>query len=83
MFKKQKILIVDDEQFNRQAIKIILQIAGISDTESICDTGYNGEQAVQRVREDFKAKDLCSYDLIIIDKNMPIMDGCTATEQIR
>ena len=50
--QKQKILIVDDESFNRMAIKIILSIAGVKKTESLCETAMNGEEAVKMIKDD-------------------------------
>jgi CheY-like chemotaxis protein len=49
---------------------------GIED--DICDTAFNGQQAVQKVKNNPRA-----YNLILMDCNMPIMDGCEATLAIR
>ena len=76
-------MIVDDESFNRMAIKIILSTAGVVDAHEKCDTANNGEMAVQMIQDDVQLNGKCSYNLIIMDQNMPIMDGCTATKQIR
>ena len=51
--------------------------------EELCDTAINGEDAVDMVIDDIKKNKKCSYSLILMDLNMPIMDGCTATTTIR
>ena len=63
-------LIVDDEEFNLYLIKGILNKWGVSFTEA-----YNGKEAVELVKES-------AYDLILIDIQMPIMDGYEAANQI-
>ena len=44
--EQKKIMIVDDELFNRISAKIILKSAGIIQIDQICDTANNGEEAV-------------------------------------
>ena len=45
----------------------------------------NGLEAVQTVREDIEQHDgeYSSFVFIMMDCNMPFMDGCTATKEIR
>ena len=43
------------------------------------DTAENGKEAVDKVA----ASEPSTYDLIFMDMQMPVMDGCTATIQIR
>ena len=76
-------MIVDDELFNRISAKIILKSAGIVLIDSICDTANNGEEAVQLIMEDAELNNKCCYDLILMDINMPVLDGCRATTKIR
>ena len=80
---KKRILIVDDELFNQIAAKIVLKAAGIQNVDDLCDTAINGEDAVDMVIDDIKTNKTCSYSLILMDLNMPIMDGCKATSLIR
>ena len=65
---KERILIVDDEVFNINAAKIIMQtVAGIINPNSICDEAENGQEAVDMVKNDIANNGNCSYSLIIID----------------
>ena len=76
-------MIVDDELFNRISAKIILKAAGIVNPDFICDTANNGQEAVNIIKEDIQKNDHCSYGLILMDINMPVLDGCKATKIIR
>ena len=82
---KKKILIVDDEQYNRMAVGIILDAIGIQNSEDKCDNAINGQDALDKVKKDIEANNgaYCSYDLILMDCNMPVMDGYEATSKIR
>ena len=67
-----KILIVDDHKIIRDSLRLIIKI-GI-DADSI-DEASNGKEAVEMVAKN-------SYDIILMDISMPIMDGITATHEI-
>ena len=67
------ILIVDDHETNLKLISLLLQK---SYEEMRIDTAGNGKIAVAKSRK----KD---YDLILMDINMPVMDGITATALIK
>jgi two-component system, sensor histidine kinase and response regulator len=69
--KRIKILIVEDNEINCKLIHKIFERR-----EIYYDFAYNGQDAVDAV----KLKD---YDLILMDCQMPIMDGYEATAQIR
>ena len=45
----------------------------------------NGLEAVNAVKQDIEENQgrYCSYVFILMDSNMPFMDGCTATKEIR
>lgn len=66
-----KILIVDDNDLNRQLLKIML-----SSNDIVLHEAVNGVQAVKAVQEE-------EYDVILMDISMPEMDGVTATKLIR
>ena len=87
LFKKRslKILIVDDEQYNIDALKIILKYHCNVDSDSICDTAFDGKQALEAVQKNVDQYQglFCEYELIFMDCNMPIMDGYEATNLIR
>ncbi len=66
-----KILLTEDNSTNQEIILGLLEESGI-----IIDIANNGAEAVEKV----KTK---SYELILMDIQMPIMDGYEATKQIR
>ncbi|MBF0187977.1 MAG: response regulator, partial [Magnetococcales bacterium] len=68
------ILLVEDNEINQQVASELLKIAGM--TVSIAE---NGQHAVERVRSDGVER----YDCILMDIQMPEMDGYTATRHIR
>ena len=75
-------MIVDDEPYNVLGLTIILQQSGFTNIQSIVDTAYTGQQALDLVINAYEqGKE--SYGLIFMDCSMPIMDGYTASEKIK
>lgn len=70
-FKNKKILVVDDEESNRQLINLFLTKYGIK--IDFCD---NGRDAIEMVIEN-------EYDLVLMDIQMPEIDGVQAIKAIR
>ena len=66
-----RILVVDDGDANRRLIKLILEKAGCTVTEA-----ENGKLGVQKATA-------TEFDLILMDMQMPVMDGYKATTTLR
>ncbi|HMG68775.1 MAG TPA: ATP-binding protein [Chitinophagaceae bacterium] len=73
LLEKIKILVVEDNEMNQKLIKYLLQ-----QWEIDFDLEPNGAEAVEAL-----AKNPGGYDMILMDIQMPEMDGYTATEKIR
>ena len=70
-FKPARVLITDDTPANRQLASLVLRKAGLS-----VDEAENGAIAVEKAMSN-------SYDLLLMDMQMPVMDGFTATRTLR
>ncbi len=70
-FGGQQLLLVEDNEVNQDIAKEILIDVGFS-----VDVRDNGEQALQAVQQKH-------YDAVLMDIQMPVMDGIDATKQIR
>lgn len=66
-----KILLVEDDRVNRLMARKLLEKRGHTVTSA-----RNGEECLERVLES-------SFDLVLMDMQMPIMDGIAATKAIR
>jgi PAS domain S-box-containing protein len=66
-----RILVADDGESNRKLIRLVLERAGL-----VVHTAENGEQAVKIASAE-------PFDVILMDMNMPVMDGFTATRTLR
>ncbi len=73
-FSGRRILLVEDNILNQEVAKELLEGAGLT-----VDVVGDGDLAVEKMRY---AKD-GQYDLILMDIQMPRMDGYTATKEIR
>lgn len=70
----KRILLVEDNELNQEIAKTVLEGAGL-----IIDTACDGTEAVAAM----KAARAGSYDLILMDIQMPVMDGYEAARTIR
>jgi len=66
-----RILLVEDNPINQEVARDLLGAAGLA-----CDLAENGREAVARVTAQ-------TYDLVLMDVQMPVMDGLEATRLIR
>jgi CheY-like chemotaxis protein len=78
-----KILIVDDEKFNVDIIEGFLMILGFQNQKELTESAFNGEQSVKIIKKAIDAGEYYKYSLILMDCNMPFMDGYEATKRIR
>jgi CheY-like chemotaxis protein len=72
--KGKKVLMVDDSKLNLKIGVLLLQEKGM-----IVDTASNGQVAVDMIME----KGVDAYDFVLMDVQMPLMDGYEATSLIR
>ena len=66
-----RVLVADDHPTNRRVIELIL-----AQTSAQIVIAENGVQALEAFRAD-------TFDLVLMDMQMPLMDGLTATQEIR
>jgi two-component system sensor histidine kinase/response regulator len=66
-----RILLVEDNDINQRVASELLQEAGL-----VVGIAENGQVALDMVRS-------ASWDLVLMDMQMPVMDGLTATEELR
>ncbi|RJG48411.1 response regulator [Motilimonas pumila] len=65
------ILLVEDNEVNQQIAVELLTLAGLE-----VSTAWNGQEALDKVDSE-------SFDAVLMDVQMPVMDGYTATERLR
>jgi len=67
------ILIVEDNKVNQMVAQHMVELFGLS-----CEIAENGQVAVDKI-----LKSILPYDLVLMDVQMPILDGYKATKAIR
>ena len=73
-FKGRSVLLVEDNELNSEIAVEILNEYGF-----VVDTAENGAEAVEKVKNATPG----DYDLVLMDVQMPVMNGYEATRQIR
>ncbi|XP_003559857.1 two-component response regulator ORR41 [Brachypodium distachyon] len=76
--RRIRVLLVEDEEIHRVVARAVLRGAGAD-----VDEAENGAEAVRLVRERIGGGGGGAYDLILTDRQMPVMDGHEATRRIR
>jgi two-component system, sensor histidine kinase and response regulator len=69
--KGSRILLVEDNELNQEVATELLRDAGF-----IVDLAENGQIALDKLRA-------ADYDIVLMDMQLPVMDGVTATREIR
>ena len=73
-FRGKRILLVEDNELNSEIAVELLNAYGF-----VVDTAENGAEAVEKVKNSTPG----NYDLVLMDVQMPVMNGYEATKQIR
>ena len=73
-FVGKRVMIVDDNELSLEIAKGIIRQSG-----AIAEVAHNGGEAMFK----FTTSGIGSYDLILMDIQMPDMDGCDVTREIR
>jgi PAS domain S-box-containing protein len=73
-YRKVQVLVVDDQPLNREIVEALLAEVGI-----IPRIACNGREALNIL----KASGPQAFDLVLMDIQMPVMDGLTATREVR
>lgn len=72
--KPGKIMVVEDVELNAEVLLEILAMEGFETAHAV-----NGKEALQMFQESEPGE----FDIILMDMQMPVMDGCTAAAKIR
>jgi CheY-like chemotaxis protein/HPt (histidine-containing phosphotransfer) domain-containing protein len=71
VFTRGRVLVVDDGEENRELVRLVLEEVGLA-----VDVAENGEIGMNKVLAG-------GFDVVLMDVNMPVMDGPTATRNLR
>ena len=69
--KNLKVLYAEDNPVNQRVTQLLLQKTGIT-----CEIAENGKTAFEKIQQN-------NYDLVLMDMQMPVMDGVESTKKIR
>lgn len=75
-YRGQRVLVVEDSALNREVAVSLLELSGL-----VVDSVETGEQALLQIQ--VMAQQGTPYVLILMDLQMPVMDGMTATQKLR
>ncbi|RUP28182.1 MAG: response regulator, partial [Curvibacter sp.] len=66
-----RVLLVEDNDINQEVAAGMLRLSGL-----VVDIAENGQEALDQIQRS-------DYDIVLMDMQMPVMDGVTATQEIR
>lgn len=73
-FSGHRVLMVDDNESNADIIREILEMVGLE-----VEQAWNGQEAIEMI----SAAEDWYYNIVFMDIQMPVMDGCEAVKAIR
>ncbi len=80
-FTGKRVLVVEDNELNREIVRTIL-----TEAKFLVEEAENGAMAVDMLKKSVALQETpeeCYYDIILMDIQMPVMDGYEATTAIR
>ncbi|MDR1947068.1 MAG: response regulator [Desulfovibrio sp.] len=77
VLRGMRVLLVEDNEINREIAEELLNAVDIA-----VSTAENGKEALERIEEAARAGASPPFDLVLMDLQMPVMDGYTAAKTI-